>query len=75
MKLEAIMKHSKLIFMGILAILLIIIIFQNTETVNTTILFMSIAMPRFILLFLVLLIGFAAGVIVTLTLNRNKSNE
>ena len=75
MKLEAIMKHSKLIFMGILAILLIIIIFQNTETVNTTILFMSIAMPRFILLFLVLLMGFAAGVIVTLTLNRNKSNE
>lgn len=75
MKLEAIMKHSKLILMGILAILLIIIIFQNTETVNTTILFMSIAMPRFILLFLVLLMGFAAGVIVTLTLNRNKSNE
>jgi len=75
MKLEEILKHSKLILIGILAILLIIIILQNTETVNTTILFMSIAMPRFILLFLVLLIGFAAGVIVTMTLNRNKSNE
>ena len=60
------MKRFKMISIAVLAILGVIIILQNTEQVETRILFLSITMPRAILLMGTTLIGFALGVLVAL---------
>ncbi len=62
------MERTKLIFMVILGILGLIIILQNTEPVETRILFATLKMPRAILLFGTFAIGFAVGVLVPLIL-------
>jgi uncharacterized integral membrane protein len=59
------MQRFKLIFTAILALLGVIIILQNTEPVETKLLFLSITMPRAILLMGTTLIGFALGVLVS----------
>jgi uncharacterized integral membrane protein len=68
------MKRFKLISIAILTILGIIIILQNTEQVETRLLFLSITMPRAILLMCTTLIGFALGVLVSLFFQR-KDHE
>ena len=53
---------------GAIAILLlcaVIIAFQNRESVETTLLFATVEMPRAALLFVTLAIGFAGGVLTT----------
>jgi uncharacterized integral membrane protein len=47
-----------------------IIVLQNTETVETRLLFWSISMPRAVLLLGTSLIGFAVGIIASLFLCR-----
>ncbi len=64
------MKRVKLIVALVLAVLLIIIIFQNTETVETRILFFKIGMPRFLLLLVAMLIGFAIGLVAAERIGR-----
>lgn len=66
------MQRFKLITAAILALLGVIIILQNTEPVETKLLFFSITMPRAILLMGTTLIGFALGVLVSLFLQRNN---
>ena len=53
----------KVIAAGVLAILVVIIAFQNTEPVQTRLLFTSATMPLAILLFVVGALGFMAGAI------------
>ena len=60
------MQRFKMISIAILALLGVIIILQNTEPVETRLLFMSITMPRAILLMGTTLIGFALGLLVSL---------
>ena len=60
------MNRFKMISIAILTLLGIIIILQNTEQVETRLLFLSITMPRAILLMGTTLIGFALGVLVSL---------
>ena len=68
------MKHWKL-FLAILgAVLVIIIILQNTESVETRLLFMRVSMPRAILLLLTGLIGFVVGMITAMTMKRTKKS-
>ena len=69
------MKLYKLIGIAILAILGIIIILQNTEQVETKILFLSITMPRAILLMGTTLIGFAIGILVSLFFQRKDQRK
>jgi len=57
------MHRFKLVATAILALLGVIIILQNTEPVETKLLFLSITMPRAILLVGTTLIGFALGVL------------
>jgi uncharacterized integral membrane protein len=57
------MERTKAIILVILALLGMIIVLQNTETVETRLLFWSISMPRAVLLLGTSLIGFAAGII------------
>jgi len=47
----------------ILVALCIILVFQNTTSVDTHILFWTVSTPRIILLFTAMGIGFAAGVV------------
>jgi putative membrane protein len=60
------MKRTKTIVVLVLAVLAAIIILQNTQTVETRILFVTISMPRALLLFVTLMVGFGLGILVAL---------
>ncbi len=51
----------KLVVIAILAVLVLIIALQNTAKVETKLLFATVTMPRAILLFVMLAIGFVVG--------------
>lgn len=61
------MKKTKLAIAGIVAILLVIIIFQNLDTVSTRLLFARVEMPQAALLFLTAAAGFVLGLIGRIT--------
>ena len=69
------MERFKLVSIAVLIILGIIIILQNTQPVETKILFMTITMPRAILLLVTTLIGFALGVLVSFFFQRKKDQR
>jgi uncharacterized integral membrane protein len=69
---ESGMNRFKMISIAILSILGVIIILQNTEQVETRLLFLSIAMPRAILLMGTTLIGFALGILVSFFFQRKE---
>jgi len=69
------MERFKLISIGVLVVLGVIIILQNTQQVETRILFMTITMPRAILLMVTTLIGFALGVLVSFFFQRKKDQR
>ena len=66
------MQRFKLITAAILALRGVIIILQNTEPVETKLLFLSITMPRAVLLLGTTLIGFGLGVLVSLFFQRKE---
>lgn len=66
------MSKIKLITTLIIAVIGIIIVLQNTTEVETKILFMTITMPRAVLLFIVGLGGFALGVLVSLMFSKKS---
>jgi len=66
------MKRAKTISLAILALLVIVVVLQNTETVRPKLLFWSVAMPRAVLLLVTLLAGFALGMLARLRLSREK---
>ena len=68
------MKQVKIIAALILAIVCLIIVLQNTATVETKILFISITMPRAVLLLVTTAIGFALGVLVSLILCKKQKS-
>jgi uncharacterized integral membrane protein len=57
------LNKVKLITIAIVAVLTVIIVFQNTDAVDTKILFLTITMPRAALLFGTLVIGFVIGLL------------
>ena len=64
------MARAKLILVTVLALVLIIVIMQNTQAVETKILFLSFTMPRALLLVATTLVGFVLGVLVTFRQTR-----
>ncbi len=66
------MKNAKLIAAAIGAIVIVVVIMQNTATVDTHFLFFTVSMPRAVLLMATLLIGFALGVLVTTRMTTRK---
>ena len=60
----------KLIALLALAVLSVVLVLQNTQMVATRLLFVTVSMPLAALLALVLLIGFAAGVLVALKVSK-----
>jgi len=57
------MKSIKNFAAATLLILLIIVVFQNSETVETKLLFATLTMPRALLLFIALSVGVVVGLI------------
>jgi len=67
------MKRVKMIGILVLALSIGIVVLQNTESVQTNILFFTIIMPRAVLLFLTALFGFIIGLLASLSFGRKKS--
>jgi uncharacterized integral membrane protein len=65
-------KNPKVIAGLVVGILLLIVLFQNREVVALHLYFWQISMPQFILIPVVLLIGFAGGFIVAKLTGRPK---
>ena len=61
---ETEMQKAKTIAIIVVAILLIIVFLQNTQSVEPKILFMTLIMPRVLLLAIMLLVGFVIGLVV-----------
>ena len=64
----------KLIVFLVLVVLAIVVVLQNTEAVETRLLFATITMPRALLLFTTTIIGFAAGVLVARSLSKKRKS-
>jgi uncharacterized integral membrane protein len=59
------MKKMKNIITLVISLLIAIIVLQNTQSVETKLLFMKVTMPRALLLLVTLLVGFVIGIAAT----------
>ena len=66
------MKKARLIVTLVLAVLVVVVVLQNTEAVETRLLFATVTMPRAVLLFITALIGFAVGILTSLVWMRKQ---
>jgi uncharacterized integral membrane protein len=66
------MDKAKLIIALLIAIVTVIVVLQNTEAVETRLLFVTVTMPRVLMLFLMLVIGFILGIITALSRTRKN---
>ena len=69
------MKKAKMIIVLIVSLIAVIVFFQNTEIVETRLLFAKIAMPRFLLLISTFIMGFIVGVITMSYFRRKPSKQ
>jgi uncharacterized integral membrane protein len=69
------MTKSRLVIAAVLALLASVVILQNTGTVETRVLFLTISLPQAVLLLTTLLIGFALGVIVTMIYGKQRKRN
>lgn len=66
------MKKAKLIAIVVLSVLSIILVLQNTEGIETHILFWTVQMSRALLLALTFILGFVTGILVATHSLRKK---
>lgn len=66
-------KKTKFFLAAIAILLVVIVVMQNTGTIETKLLFVSISMPRAVLLVVHLLIGFLLGLFAGGRLKRRSS--
>ena len=57
------MNKLKFIAIGVLALLVLVVVLQNTQAVETKLLLLTVTLPNAALLFGTLIIGFAIGVL------------
>jgi uncharacterized integral membrane protein len=57
------MNKLKLVAIAVTSLLVLIVVLQNTQAVETHLLFLTVTMPNAALLFGTLIIGFAIGVL------------
>jgi len=60
---------------AVVAIIVLIVIFQNSETMKAKILFVTLEMPTFALLLITLAIGFGLGWLGSALWRRRKAKE
>jgi uncharacterized integral membrane protein len=68
------MRNFKLITASVLAILVAILVVQNREPVETHLLFVTVAMPHAILLFITAAAGFTLGILLTMSLKTRRKD-
>ena len=66
-------RKLKLIIIAVLAVIVLIIAIQNTANVETRLLFATVTMPRAVLLFVMLVIGFVIGWLSGARFSLNKN--
>lgn len=66
------MKRPRLIAALVLTVLLVIVTLQNTENVETKLLFATVTMPRAVLLLTTTLTGFALGILASHLWRRKR---
>ena len=69
------MTRTKLVITAVLALLVLIVILQNTAAVETKILFVTLTTPRAVLLIGTTLVGFLLGVLVAFRIAKQKKPE
>ncbi|MBD3369248.1 DUF1049 domain-containing protein [Candidatus Fermentibacteria bacterium] len=67
--------RAKLILSMILAVIVLIVLLQNTEQVATSILFFKLELPRAILLLVTLLVGFVVGMATGMLSQHRKQRK
>lgn len=68
-------QKLKIAAIGIAALLVLVVVLQNTDAVETKVLFFTIAMPRAALLFGALVMGFIIGVFTAGKMLARKKEE
>jgi len=63
---------AKIIILVILAILFLVFLFQNLETVSVTFLFFELGMPRSLLLIITFIIGLVIGIFIPIEFKKQK---
>ena len=61
--LKGTINKLKVVGIAVIVLLVVIVVLQNTQTVETKLLFFTVTMPNAALLFGTLIIGFAIGVL------------
>jgi uncharacterized integral membrane protein len=69
------MKKAKVIAIIIISLLALIVFLQNTKAVETRLLFLTITMPRVLLLILTFVMGFIGGLITASYILRKPSQS
>jgi uncharacterized integral membrane protein len=59
----------------VLAVLVLIIMFQNTDPVRTMLLFWPVELPLIVLLLLMLAVGFVLGLVSATVRNKRRTKE
>lgn len=67
------MQKAKIAGVAVAALLVLIVVLQNTESVDTKILFLTMTMPRAALLFGALIVGFLLGLFTAGKILNRKS--
>ncbi|MBI9090585.1 MAG: LapA family protein [Desulfobacterium sp.] len=67
------MAKVKMIAALLLVAVGLVVVLQNTQPVETRFLFMTVTMPRAVLLIITMLIGIAVGILVALGLSGRKT--
>lgn len=67
-------KAIKNFAIAISLLIVVIVVLQNTESVETRVLFFSFTMPRALLLVITLVVGVIAGLLMGSRLRRNKAD-
>ena len=57
------MNKVKVVVIAVLALLAVVVVLQNTQDVETEVLFLTLTMPNAALLFGTLIVGFTIGVL------------
>lgn len=69
------MKNIKLVFAVIAIVLVLIIIFQNTQQVETRLLFFTFSMPNAVLIAVTFAIGLVVGWLLAITARWKKKSK
>lgn len=66
---------GKFIILGVIAVLLLVFVFQNTAKVSFGFLFFDFTWPMWLMLLITLLIGFVVGFLTSAMLRRRRRRE